>query len=242
MTDESAGVALVTGGARRLGARFVRALAEEGFRVAFSYHHGQTQAELLVDALEADGHEVAAFAADLREEQECSALLEAVEADWGPVRCLVNNAGILLDAGVDEAGVADFDASIAVNLRAPWLLSLAAGRRMRDRGRGVIINIASVGGLRPYSRHLAYSVSKAGLIMLTRGLARDLAPAVRVNAIAPGMVDLGESGSSMPVADRVPLGRWARPEDLEDALLYLVDATHITGQILAVDGGWSLED
>jgi pteridine reductase len=85
-------------------------------------------------------------------------------------------------------------------------------------------------------------VSKAGLIMLTRGLARDLAPAVRVNAIAPGMVDLGESGSSMPVADRVPLRRWARPEDLEDALLYLVDATHITGQILAVDGGWSLED
>ena len=109
-------------------------------------------------------------------------------------------------------------------------------------GRGVIINIASVGGLRPYSGHLAYSVSKAGLVMLTRGLARDLAPAVRVNAIAPGMVDLGvSSGSSMPVADRVPLGRWARPEDLEDALLYLVDAVHTTGQILAVDGGWSLE-
>jgi len=160
---------------------------------------------------------------------------------WGPVDCLVNNAGTLLDAGVDQAGVADFDASIAVNLRAPWLLSLDAGRRMRDRGRGVIINIASVGGLRPYSRHLAYSVSKAGLIMLTRGLARDLAPEVRVNAIAPGMVDLSEEGTPMPVADRVPLGRWARPEDLEEALLYLADAQHITGQILAVDGGWSLE-
>ena len=157
------------------------------------------------------------------------------------MHCLVNNAGILLDAGVDQAGVADFDASIALNLRAPWLLSLGAGRRMRGRGRGVIINIASVGGLRPYSKHLAYSVSKAGMIMLTRGLARDLAPAVRVNAIAPGMVDLGESGSSMPIADRVPLGRWARPEDLEDALLFLADAAHITGQVLAVDGGWSLE-
>jgi pteridine reductase len=241
MTDDSAGVALVTGGARRLGARFVRALAEEGYRVAFSYHQSQAEAELLVDALATDGYEVAAFAADLREEQECAALLEGVETEWGPVHCLVNNAGILLDAGVDQAGVSDFDASIALNLRAPWLLSLGAGRRMRDRGRGVIINIASVGGLRPYSKHLAYSVSKAGMIMLTRGLARDLAPAVRVNAIAPGMVDLGESGSSMPVADRVPLGHWARPEDLEDALLYLADAAHITGQVLGVDGGWSLE-
>jgi pteridine reductase len=240
MMNETAAVALVTGGARRLGARFVRALAEEGFRVAFSYHSSQTQAEALVDELETEGHEVAAFAADLREEQECAALLEAVEGEWGPVECLVNNAGILLEAGVEQAGVADFDASIAVNLRAPWLLSLGAGRRMRDRGRGVIINIASVGGLRPYSKHLAYSVSKSGLIMLTRGLARDLAPEVRVNAIAPGMVDLREGGTSMPAADRVPLGRWARPEDLEEALLYLADAEHITGQILAVDGGWSL--
>ena len=241
MTRDGGDVALVTGGARRLGARFVRALAEQGFRVAFSYHRSQTEAESLVDTMDADGHEVAAFAADLSEEQECAALMAAVEAEWGPVHCLVNSAGILLEAGVDQAGVSDFDASIAVNLRAPWLLSLDAGRRMRDRGRGVIVNIASVGGLRPYSRHLAYSVSKAGLIMLTRGLARDLAPAVRVNAIAPGMVDLDESGSSMPVPDRVPLGRWACPEDLEDALLYLVDAAHVTGQILAVDGGWSLE-
>jgi pteridine reductase len=101
------------------------------------------------------------------------------------------------------------------------------------------VNIAPVGGPRPYARHLAYSISKAGLVMLTRALARDLAPAVRVNAIAPGMVDLGD-GDPMPSPERVPLGSWANPEDIEDALLYLAEAEQVTGQILAVDGGWSL--
>ena len=233
-------VALVTGGARRLGARFVRALADEGYRVAFSYHESQALAEALVDSLEAEGLEVAAFGADLRDEGECRALLDSVEEEWGPISCLVNNAAVLMDTGVNNDSVSDFDATIALNLRAPWMLSLSAGRRMRERGGGVILNIASVGGLRPYSSHLAYSVSKAGLIMLTRGLARDLAPEVRVNAIAPGMVELGEGDQAMPSAERVPLQSWARPEDLEDALLYLLEASHITGQILAVDGGWSL--
>jgi len=237
--SDVAPVALVTGGARRLGARFVRVLAEEGFRVAFSYNQSGAQAEALVDGLVADGHDVAAFNADLREERSCTALLDSVEGEFGPIQCLVNNAGVLLEGGVETAGVDQFDATIAVNLRAPWLLSLDAGRRMRARGQGSIVNIASVGGLRPYSRHLAYSVSKAGLIMLTRGLARDFAPELRVNAIAPGMVDLGDD-VGMPAPDRVPLGSWAQPEDLEDALLYLVDARHVTGQILAIDGGWSL--
>ena len=162
-----------------------------------------------------------------------------MEADLGPVSLLVNNAGVIHEAGVDSAGADDFDVTMAVNLRAPWLLSLDLGRRMRSRGSGSIINIASVGGIRPYSKHLAYSVSKAGLIMLTRGLARDLAPEVRVNAIAPGMIDLGESGG-MPARERVPLQSWTGPEDIEDAVLYLADAGQVTGQVLAVDGGWHL--
>lgn len=232
-------LALVTGGARRLGAHLVRALAEEGYRVAFSFHDGQTEAEALVDALEADGFEVAGYAADLREGGECEALLDAVLADSGRLDLLVNSAGVLLPGGVDDARLEDFDQTLAVNLRAPWILSLDAGRRMRDAGGGAIVNLASVGGLRPYSRHLAYSVSKAGLVMLTRALARDLAPLVRVNAIAPGMVDLGDP-DAMPVPERVPLGTWATPGDIEDALLYLAEADQVTGQILAVDGGWSL--
>lgn len=239
--SEAAPVALVTAGARRLGARFVRALAEEGYRVAFSYHRSSAEAEALVDGLEADGLEVAAFAADLRDERACEALIESVDEEFGPLQCLVNNAGLITDSDVDHASIEDFDATLAINLRAPWILSLSAGRRMRERGSGSIVNIASVGGLRPYSRHLAYSVSKAGLIMLTKGLARDFAPQLRVNAIAPGMVDLGDD-RPMPAADRIPLGSWASPEDLEDALLYLLDASQVTGQVLAVDGGWGLGD
>lgn len=231
--------ALVTGGARRLGATIVRALAEEGFRVGFSYRRSAAEAEQLVDELEAGNLNAAGFECDLREASECAALVETVEADLGPVSLLVNNAGVIHEAGVDSAGADDFDATMAVNLRAPWLLSLDLGRRMRSRGSGSIINIASVGGIRPYSKHLAYSVSKAGLIMLTRGLARDLAPEVRVNAIAPGMIDLGESGG-MPARERVPLQSWTGPEDIEDAVLYLADAGQVTGQVLAVDGGWHL--
>ena len=232
-------IALVTGGARRLGATIVRALAEEGFRVGFSYRRSAAEAEQLVDELEAGDLNAAGFECDLREASECAALVETVEADLGPVSLLVNNAGVIHEAGVDSAGADDFDVTMAVNLRAPWLLSLDLGRRMRSRGSGSIINIASVGGIRPYSKHLAYSVSKAGLIMLTRGLARDLAPEVRVNAIAPGMIDLGESGG-MPARERVPLQSWTGPEDIEDAVLYLADAGQVTGQVLAVDGGWHL--
>lgn len=237
--SEPGAVALVTGGARRLGARLVRALAEEGYRVAFSYFEGAEGAMSLVDELEEAGCEVAAFAADLREASECSALLDTVEAELGPVECLVNNAGIFRPGGVRHPTVEDFDATIALNLRAPWILSLDAGQRMYDRGSGCIVNIASVGGIRPYLQHLSYSVSKAGLIMLTRGLASDFAPRLRVNAIAPGMVDL-DGDDQMPSAERVPLQSWARPEDIEDALLYLVEAEQVTGQVLAVDGGWSL--
>ena len=127
-------VALVTGGARRLGAVFVRALAEEGYRVAFSYNASANEAETLVDELAADGHDVAGFAADLREASECEALLDAVQAELGGIDCLVNNAGVLLEAGVDQAGVEDFDATMAVNLRAPWLLSAVSTNTSIARG------------------------------------------------------------------------------------------------------------
>lgn len=237
--NEDIRLALVTGGARRLGARLVRALAEDGYRVAFSYHRGEGEAESLVDELETEGFEVAGYAADLRKAGECEALIDAVTADFGRLELMVNNAGILRPGSVDDASLSDFDETIAVNLRAPWILSLEAGRRMRESGGGAIVNVASVGGLKPYSHHLAYSVSKAGLVMLTRALARDFAPGVRVNAIAPGMVDLGDD-DAMPSADRVPLRSWASPEDIEDALLYLADASQVTGQVLAVDGGMTM--
>jgi len=235
-------LALVTGGARRLGARFVRALANEGFDVAFTYHRSGEQARRLVDELDRDGTEAGAYETDLRSTSAIEGLVDAVEGDMGPIGLLVNNAGVLLHADVEASGAADFDESIAVNLRAPYLLSLACGRRMRARGEGCIVNVASTGGLRPYRQHLSYSVSKAGLVMTTRSLALALAPEVTVNAIAPGILRLEgeEDGGDRPPAGRIPLGEYGDPDDVVDALLYLATAPYVTGQVLSVDGGFSL--
>jgi NAD(P)-dependent dehydrogenase (short-subunit alcohol dehydrogenase family) len=240
--DRAPVLALITGGARRLGARLTRALAEEGYDIAISYHSGEAEAYELVDDLLATGVEAAAFGADLRQPAEAQALIESVESDLGPIGLLVNNAGILLPADVDRASAEDLDRSYELNVRAPYVLSLEVGRRMRARGEGAIVNIASVGGLRPYRRHLSYSVTKAGLVMLTQALAAALAPEVTVNAIAPGTVWLGEDDDTTgkPAPGRIPLGDWGRAEDVEDALVYLASAPYVTGQILAVDGGWHL--
>lgn len=237
-------LALVTGGARRLGAELVRALVNEGFDVAFTYHRSEKEAEALVEELSTTGAQVGAFETDLRSSTAIDGLVEAVEADFGPIGLLVNNAGVMIPADADHAGEADFDAQIALNLRAPYLLSLAVGRRMQARGEGSIVNMASTGGLRPYAKHLAYSVSKAGLIMTTRALAVAMAPEVTVNAIAPGVLWLDESDDaapSRPAPERIPAQEYGDADDVADALLYLATAPYVTGQVIAVDGGWSVK-
>lgn len=242
--DEEAPVlALVTGGARRLGARFVRALAREGFDVAFTYYQSRDAAQQLVESLqEQSDNDVAAYEADLRRPQDCTELVALVEEEMGPIGLLVNNAGVLVPASLDSASAHDLDRCYETNLRAPYVLSLECGRRMVARGGGAIINIASTGALRPYLNHLSYSVTKAGVVMLTRALALALAPHVTVNAIAPGTIWLeGEDDAAgKPAPARIPLGEWGDPEDVEDALVYLATAPYVTGQVLGVDGGWSL--
>ena len=235
-------LALVTGGARRLGERFVRALVDEGFDVAFTFHRSAAQARDLVDELVDTGAEVQAYETDLRSSNAIEALVEAVESEMGPIGLLVNNAGVLRRADVDTSSEIDFDEAIAVNVRAPYLLSLACGRRMRTRGEGCIVNVASVGGLRPYAGHLTYSISKAALVMTTQALALALAPQVTVNAIAPGTLWLDEDDDTAgrPAVDRIPMLEYGEAEDATDALLYLATAPYVTGQVLAVDGGWSL--
>lgn len=242
--DEAAPVlALVTGGARRLGARCVRALVREGFDVAFTYHQSRDAAQALVERLQDEyDADVTAFEVDLRRPQECTELVSSVEAEMGPIGLLVNNAGVLVSASVDSASALDLDRCYETNLRAPYVLSLECGRRMVTRGGGTIVNIASTGALRPYLQHLSYSVTKAGLVMLTSALALALAPHVTVNAIAPGTIWLeGEDeAGSKPDPSRIPLGEWGDPEDVEDALVYLATAPYVTGQVLGVDGGWHL--
>ena len=241
--DEAPVLALVTGGARRLGARFVRALVREGFDVAFTYHQSRDAAHQLVESLEEEfDSDIAAFEADLRRPTDCTELVAAVEAEMGPIGLLVNNAGVLVPASLDSASAADLDRCYETNLRAPYLLSIECGRRMVSRRGGAIINIASTGALRPYLHHLSYSITKAGVVMLTHALALALAPHVTVNAIAPGTIWLeGEDqAAGKPAPERIPLGEWGDPEDVEDALVYLASAPYVTGQVLGVDGGWRL--
>lgn len=236
-------LALVTGGARRLGAEIVRALVHEGFDVAFTFHRSGDAAEDLVEELTDTGAQVGAYETDLRSATAIDALVEAVESDMGPIGLLVNNAGLMMPGDVETASDVDFDACMTLNVRAPHLLSLSVGRRMRARGEGAIVNVASTGGIRPYARHLAYSISKAGVIMATRAMALALAPEVTVNAVAPGMLWLDESddeGFARPHADRIPAQAYGDADDVTDAVLYLATAPYVTGQVLPVDGGWSL--
>jgi NAD(P)-dependent dehydrogenase (short-subunit alcohol dehydrogenase family) len=217
-------------------------LAQDGFDVAISYWQSSSRAQRVVDELRMLRARAAAFEADLRDVSQARGLIDSVENELGPVDLLVNNAGVLLTADVSSADAEGFDHSIELNLRAPYLLSLECGRRMKKRNRGGIVNIASVGGLVPYLRHLPYSISKAGLLMLTRALALALAPEVTVNAIAPGAVETDEAASadSLPSLGGIPLGRYGTVGDVQHALLFLARSAYVTGHVLPVDGGSSL--
>ena len=245
--DESAEgdrpLALVTGGGRRLGRRIALALGAEGYDVAVTYHSSETGAHAVVDQLEDLGASGTAFSCDLAAASEVEGLVERVEDELGPLSLLINNAGVFPAANVHTADAETFDHTIAVNLRAPYQLGLAAGRRMVERGEGAIINLASVGGIRPYAEHLPYSVSKAGLIMLTRALALGLAPQVTVNAVAPGTIWLEgeeEGSAAKPPQASIPLQTYGESADIEEAVSFLAGAPFITGQTLVVDGGASL--
>lgn len=151
---------------------------------------------------------------------------------------LVNNAGVFRRAGLDDLTDELLDEAYDVNVKAAVMAAQAAAPHLRRRGGGAIVNVASLGGLRPWPSHLAYCASKAALIMATRCLALALAPAVRVNAVAPGVLD--PPGASEAVRGRIPLGRFGGHEHVVDAVLFLATADYTTGEVLGVDGGRAL--
>ncbi|HEX9641784.1 MAG TPA: SDR family NAD(P)-dependent oxidoreductase [Candidatus Krumholzibacteria bacterium] len=239
--SESRGWALVTGGARRLGAAITRELSAAGYSVAIHFHESEAAAHALVDELVDRDREAIAYQADLRDPSDCRGLVAAAWSELEAVSLLVNNAGSF-GSGTGLAEEEDFDRTIALNLRAPYLLSRQLGDLMRASRGGAIVNVASVGGIRPYGSNLPYSLSKAGLIMLTRGLAKELAPYVRVNAVAPGSVDMpGEEGEApLGPLNRIPAGRHGRSTEVAAAVAFLATAEYCSGQVLAIDGGMSL--
>jgi pteridine reductase len=239
-------VALVTGGAQRVGAQIARTLHGAGARVAVHYHRSGRQAEALVSELNASRDSSAiALRADLLEVARLGELVAATTAAFGRLDILVNNASTFYPTPVGEITEAHWNDLLGSNLKAPLFLSQAAAPALR-LSRGLILNIVDIHGMRPLRRYPVYGVAKAGLIMLTRSLARELGPQVRVNAIAPGPVmwpadGVADADLQKKIVERTLLKRSGSAQDIaRTALFFAADAPYITGQVLAVDGGRSV--
>jgi NAD(P)-dependent dehydrogenase (short-subunit alcohol dehydrogenase family) len=233
--------ALVTGAARRVGRVIARELATRGMHVVVHYHTSHGEAAGAVAELERLGVQAIAVRADLARADEVRALAERAEAQAGGVAVLVNSASNYLRVRFDDLTEEVWDASLDTNLKGPFLLSWHIGRAMRARGQGRIVNIADWAGERPYVDYLPYTVSKAGIICLTKALAKELAPEVAVNAVAPGPVlppeDMGEA-EKRAIVRATPLGRLGRPEDVARCVRFLAEeAEFTTGAVFLVDGG-----
>lgn len=235
-------VVLITGGARRVGAAIVRAMHGAGARVLLHYRSSSAAASVLAGELNAvRAGTVAVQAADLLDDGAPAALVAAALREFGRIDILINNASSFYATPVGQISVAQWDDLIGSNLKAPLFLSQAAAPSLRVQ-RGLIINMVDIHGLRPLKRHPVYSAAKAGLAMLTRSLARELGPEIRVNGIAPGTVLWPEAGMEeslkREIIGRTALKRAGTPEDVARAALFLSKgAPFITGQIIAVDGG-----
>ena len=237
--DPSGRVALVTGGARRVGRALALALAERGARIAIHHHDSPGDAASLIGQLSTRGIEAAAFQGDLRQPDVPDRLVAEVVNHFGTLDILVNSAAIMVRSPLADITIAVWDDTFALNLRAPFFCARAAARAMGDRG-GVIVNLADLAGIEAWPAYAAHGISKAGVIHMTRVLARILAPRVRVNAIAPGAVLLPESWSADDAAHlerTTPLQRLGSPDDVARAMLYLIEADYVTGDLLVVDGG-----
>jgi pteridine reductase len=239
-------VALVTGGARRVGAEIVRTLHAAGADVVIHCHRSAAEGQLLAAELEQRrAGSTAVLSADLLDDGQLPLLIEATQDRFGALHLLVNNASTFYPTPLGSINAAQWQDLVGTNLRAPLFLTQAAAPLLK-RARGAVVNIVDIHGQRPLSDHVVYSTAKAGLIMLTRALARELAPAVRVNAVAPGAIlwpegDRMDDERKQKIVARTPLARNGSPADIARAVLFFTaEAPFVTGQILAVDGGRSV--
>ncbi len=245
MSDATtAPVVLVTGAARRIGAAIARRLHADGHAVALHCHRSRREADALaaeLDAVRAGSSCV--LQADLADAAALPALVADTVARFGRLDALVNNAAAFAPTPLDATDAAAFDALMATNARAPFLLAQAAAPHLRAR-QGAIVNIGDLYAERPRADLVAYAASKAALLGLTRGLAVALAPAVRVNAVSPGAILWPEDGADPAVQARIladtPLARLGRADEIADAVAWLLRGGFVTGEVLRLDGGRSL--
>lgn len=232
-------VCLVTGAGRRVGRAIALALGQQGARVAVHYHRSDAGARTTVSEIEALGGEGRAFAADLGAPDAPAQLVRDVHTAFGVLDVLVNSAAVMHRTPLGEVTTAGWDAMFAVNLRAPFFCAQAAAAAMGDRG-GAIVNIADLAAFESWPAYIPHGISKAGIVQMTRAMARALAPRVRVNAVAPGAVLLPEDwdeASARRLTETTPMRRLGSPADVAGAVLYLLQAEFITGETIIVDGG-----
>lgn len=236
-------VALVTGAGARVGRRIALRLAESGFAVAAHYHTSGSGAAEVVREIRSGGGAAESYRTDFSLVDGAGKLADAVRADFGRIDLLVNSASLWEKTPLAELTETQFDRLMTVNLRSPFFLSLAVGRLMKEQGEGLIVNLLDWSIERPYPGYVPYGMTKAALAAATRGLARALAPEVRVNAVSPGAVLLPEGigpAESEEIRAAIPMKRIGSPDDVAEAILYLLRAAYVTGTILTVDGGRSL--
>ena len=238
-------VALVTGASRGIGRATARSLAGAGAGVAINYHGSGDKAAELARVLGKNGARAIPVQADVADPDQVGAMIGQVEAELGPVSILINNAGVTRDGLLARMSAEDFDAVIAASLRGAFLCSKAVSRQMMKARAGVIINVSSVIGRRGNAGQANYASAKAGLIGLTKSMARELGPrGVRVNAVAPGYVET-DMTAALPeemkeqIRKNTPLGRLAAPDEVAGVITFLASpaAGYITGAVIPVDGG-----
>jgi pteridine reductase len=232
-------IALVTGAGRRVGRAIATGLGRRGMHVAVHYNGSATGARETAAEIETAGGRATLFRADLSEPSAPATLVDEVAASLGGLDALVNSAAIMQRTPLATVTPAEWDAMFAINARAPFFAALAAGRQMADRG-GVIVNIADLAGLETWPAYIPHGLSKTVVVQMTRALAKTLAPAVRVNAVAPGVIMLPE-GWEAETGERLrrttPLKRLGSVNDVVGAVIYLLEADYVTGETIVVDGG-----
>ena len=241
-------IALVTGASRGIGAAVAKRLAADGYFVIVNYNGSAQRAQEVVAQIVSAGNEAVALQCDVSDFDACGELIARITADYGRLDVLVNNAGITRDGLLMRMSETDFDAVIDTNLKGAFHTIRHASRQFLKQRSGRIINIASVSGLLGNAGQANYAASKAGVIGLTKSVARELASRqITVNAVAPGfiateMVDAMTDSAKAAMTDHIPFGQIGEPEEVADVVAFLASdaARYVTGQIIAVDGGMSI--
>lgn len=245
--NQSNRVALITGAARRIGAEITRLLHANGLRVILHYNSSSSEAQALADELNqirADSVKIISY--DLNQTDTVDTFITEVIKQWGRLDVLVNNASTFYPTPLTEISTDQWDDLLGVNVKAPLFLSKACAQHLTET-KGCVINIVDIHADRPLKDYPIYCIAKAGLAMLTKSLARELAPAIRVNGVAPGAIMWPEVEAYEPlhqeIINRTALKREGQPSDIADTVWFLINsADYITGQIIAVDGGRTLSN